>query len=90
MSTPKEAVRTRKIKRNPKAHRNSAIQLPDISEIVYALSDASALVTVASNAVMDGRSGPEATVLRIGVAALEKAMDLLERAELKVAAFLTL
>jgi hypothetical protein len=34
---------------------------------------------------MGGRSGPEATVLRMGVAALEKAMEQLDHAELKFA-----
>jgi hypothetical protein len=87
MSAPEKSVRARRAKSRPKSARTSIAKLPDLSEIVYALSDAGALVTVASSAVMDGGGGPEATVLRLGVDALEKAMDQLERAELKFAAF---
>ena len=88
MSSPKKkSVRTDRAKRRRKSAHKAITKLPDLSEVIYALADASALVIVASKAVMEDSGGPEANVLRMGVVELERVMDQLEGAELKFAAF---
>ena len=87
MSASKKSVRAHKAKRRPKSVHKAISQLPDLSEVVYALADASALVVVAAAAVMDGSGGPEANVLRMAVGKLDGVMEQLQRAELKFAQF---
>lgn len=83
MSASKKSVRAHKAKRRPKSAHKAVAKLPDLDEILDAMYDASALITVASDAVMDGDGGAEACVLRIGVVALEEVIDQLEDAALK-------
>lgn len=75
--------------RPPKGESSGArpVALPDVSKVVYALSDAMALVAMASKALMERNGGVEATVLSLGVAALEKVMDDLEEVEDAIAVF---
>ena len=83
MSASKKSVRAHKAKRPTKSARKSIAKLPDLDEVLDALYDATALITVASDAVMNGDGGAEASVLRMGVAALEEVVDQLEHAALK-------
>ena len=87
MSASKKFVRAHKAKRRPKSARTGIAKLPDLSEIVYAMADASALVIVASKAVMDESGGHKANVLCMAVGKLDGVMDQLQRAELKFAQF---
>jgi len=64
-------------------------QPPDLEPVLHAFWDAEALVNVASHVVMDNDyAGPEASVLRLGVEALEKVADQLEEAERALHRFL--
>ena len=64
-------------------------QPPDLEPVLHALWDAEALVNVASQAVMDSiDAGPEASVLRLGVEALEKVANQLEDADRALHRFL--
>ena len=88
MSASKKSVRAHKAKRGPRsAHKAVVAKLPDLDEILDAMYDASALITVASDAVMAGDGGAEACVLRIGVVALEEVIDQFEDAVLKFGQF---
>jgi len=61
----------------------------DLEPVLHAFWDAEALVSVASQAVMDSiDAGPEASVLRLGVEALEKVADQLEEADRALHRFL--
>jgi hypothetical protein len=60
------------------------IELPDLTEIFYAFSDAQALVTVACEFIMQNNNpGPAVSVLHLGVEALDRVSDRLERAEMQ-------
>ncbi len=64
-------------------------QPPDLEPVLHAFWDAEALVSVASKVVMDSLyAGPEASVLRLGVEALEKVADQLDDAERALHRFL--
>jgi hypothetical protein len=59
-------------------------ELPDLTEIFYAFSDAQALVTVACEFIMQNNDpGPAVNVLHLGVEALDRVADRLERAEMQ-------
>ena len=80
MKAPRKRPGARRTKLIPKSVHKAIAQLPDLSEIVYAMADASALVIVASKAVMDESGGHEANVLRMAVGKLDGVMDQLQRA----------
>jgi len=70
---------TQRRKRPPEKGRGN--QPPNLEPVLHAFSDAEALVSVASKVVMDSiYAGPEASVLRLGVEALEKVADQLDDA----------
>lgn len=68
----------------------SVVLPPDLTDLVDAFSDAHALVSVAHKVMVDADYGygPEESVLRQGVAALDRVSDQLEEAERRLAQFL--
>ncbi len=68
--------------------RKNAHPLPDLSDIVFAFSDAQALVTVAHIALAERNNyGPEENVLRQGVAALDRISARLDEADMQLGRF---
>jgi hypothetical protein len=86
MSVRKTSAHTRKAKSRANSADNRA-PLPNLDNVVDALVDATALVSVASDSIMRRGGGPEATVLRLGVIALERVMDQLEEIEVQFHVF---
>ena len=82
MSTRRKSTQTIKTKARTKSDQAPLLHLDNLVDTV---SDAMALISVACDAIArSGGSGPEATVLRLGVTALERVMDQLEKAELNL------
>jgi hypothetical protein len=60
------------------------VELPDLTEIFDAFSDARALVTVACEYILQNNDpGPAASVLYLGVEALDRVAAQLEEAEIQ-------
>ena len=88
MNTKKLAKSTCVRRKHPAA-KVRRIQPPDLTSVINSFSDATALVSVASKVIANSPySGPEASVLRLGVEALERASDQLEEADLALNRFL--
>jgi hypothetical protein len=78
-STPKS------ISKVSRDRRNAIGMLPNLTEIFDAFSDARALVTVACELILQNIDpGSAATVLRLGVEALDGVSDQLEKAEMQL------
>lgn len=69
-------------------YRRPTNRLPDLSDILLAVRDAQALVTVAHAVLVRGNAyGPEENVLRMGVEALRVVYRRLEESDLQLARF---
>jgi len=82
--------RTQRIRENRLAgRRRRKLQPPDLTAILDSFSDAAALVSVAAKVVASSSySGPESSVLRLGVEALNKVYDQLDAADTALHHFL--
>jgi hypothetical protein len=70
--------------------RKAGEALPDLTAIFYAFCDARALVTVAHAVIVESDDyGPEESVLRLGVEALNSVSDQLDEAEMQLDRFRT-
>lgn len=76
--------------KHPKQRKRASLSPPDLTAIFYAFGDAQALVSVAHEVMVNANYGygPDESVLRQGVAALERISDQLEDAERQLARFL--
>jgi hypothetical protein len=64
--------------------KKDEVELPDLTDIYYAFSDARALVTVACHFITQKHNpGPAVSVLHLGVEALDRVSDQLEQAEIR-------
>jgi hypothetical protein len=71
-------------RKKTKAKKKIKIELPDLTEIFYAFSDAQALVSVACESIMHNNNpGRAVSVLYLGVEALDSVADRLEQAEIQ-------
>jgi hypothetical protein len=75
MSSTRKKTKAKKVK----------AELPDLTEIFYAFTDAHALVAVACESIMHNNNpGRAACVLYLGVEALERVSDQLEKADMQL------
>jgi hypothetical protein len=93
MSQPRKPTGSRSKKPAPQrkrpAEKARSNRPPDLTQLIYAFSDAHALVSVASKVVTDNKhSGPEASVLRLADDALETFADRLDAANIALHHFL--
>lgn len=87
-STPKSAAKS--VSKVTPQRRKAGDSLPDLTAVYYAFCDAKALVTVACEVLAHSRhAGAEATVLRLGVQALDRVSDQLEEAKSQLGRFRT-
>ena len=78
---PKRKKERKTTRKKAKAKK---VQLPDLTDIFYAFSDAQALVAVACEFMLQNDGGGQALgVLHLGVEALDRVADRLEEAEMQ-------